>query len=127
MDVTKGVMDQVISFERRRVKLWRVVFWLAVGGLGLIIIISLVQAWQIIQERGTFDLLTLFVQDQEVIAEFWQDSLVTFYEELPHRRLTITILVTAVIALVFLATKKIRRILQKKLEQLQNYPNKTIG
>lgn len=121
MDVRKQVMEKVLAWERRRIKAWQVIFWATIVALAGILIFSLTRVFQIIQNRGTFDLLTLFAEDREVIAEFWRDSLVTFYEELPHRRLTITILVATVIALVFLVTKKARKIIQKKLGQLKKY------
>lgn len=120
-DLTKSVMDRVISLERQQVRQWRIMFWAVVGILLIIVLILLVQAWQIIQDRGTFDLLTLFQEDQDVIAEFWQDTLTTFWEELPQRRLFLTAIVGVIIGGVFLATKKTRRVLRKKLEQLQEY------
>ncbi len=114
-------MDRVVDFERRRVRKWRVIFWGVIGILAIIFVVSLIQALQIIQERGTFDLLMLFTQDQEIIAEFWQDSLATFYEELPHRRLLITVVMAVAVVGIFWLTKKGRKIIARRAEQLRKY------
>ena len=43
-------------------------------------------------EAKTFELLSLFTQDKEIIQEFWQDTLSTFFQELPVRGVVIFLL-----------------------------------
>lgn len=120
-DISAKVMEKVVDLEKRRVRRWRMVFWMVVTVLAAVALVLLWQAWQVIQERGTLDLLTLFAEDSEVVAEFWQDSLTTFFDELPQRRLELTIIAAGLIALVFLVTKRARRIIQKKSETFSKF------
>lgn len=121
-DLTNSVMKRVASWEKRRVVLWAGVFILILGILIVIFAQSALRAGTIITNRGSLELLTLFKEDPETIGEFWQDTLTTFWEELPHRRLFITFLVGGTIALVFLVTKKARKILRKKIDHLRQFP-----
>lgn len=120
-DISQKVMEKVMDLEKRRVLRWQAVFWTVVGVLAVIALALLWQAWQVIQERGTLDLLTVLTEDQEIVAEFWQDTLATFIEELPQRRLELTALVVGILALVFLVTKRARRIIQKKSETFSKF------
>lgn len=79
------------------------------------------RSWQVVTERGTLDLLTIFAEDREIVAEFWQDNLTIFWEELPHRRLVTVAVLVIVVGLIFVATKRTRQILRKKLGQLQKF------
>lgn len=121
MDVTREVMETVVSKEKTNVRRWRIVFWLVVGLLFLIGLLLGWQIWQVVQNRGSLDLLTLFGEDREIIGEFWQDNLVIFWEELPHWLLLITAVVLSLIVAVWAATKKTRQVNKKKSETFSKF------
>lgn len=114
-DLTSSVMERVAKLERRRVGLWLGVFLLILAALGFAFLVAAWQTGTLVFERGSLDLLTLFSQDPEIIGEFWQDTLTTFWEELPHRSLFILVAAGVLLPLLFVATRKGRETLRMKL------------
>lgn len=117
-------MKRVVSFEARRSKLWLRLFAALVFLLVTILAVFLIIAIRKIGERQTFDLLTLFQEDREIIAEFWQDTLLTFWEELPQRLLLMIGLAVGIIASLFWVTRRKRRVIGRKLTELAKYQRK---
>ncbi len=125
IDVTKSVMNQVVGFEKRRSFWWigKFLFILFVlGALG--IWVFWIAATEILQ-RQTLELLTLFTQDREIIAQFWQDTIMVFFEELPQRKLAVSFLALLGVVLFVLLTRKKFMIVWKKIQQLAKYGRNT--
>ncbi len=118
-DLADKVMGKIAQLERRRVTVWLTGFLLVLFVLVIILFFALWRTEEIVRVRGSLELLTLFFQDPEVIGEFWQDSLTTFWEELPHRSILITVVAVILIVYLFMASKKGRRIWQMKLSWLK--------
>lgn len=120
-DLTQPVMKRIVKFERQQILWWRVLFGVVMG-LTLLMIMGLIyQSWQIIAERGTLDLLSLFTEDRETIVDFWQDTLATFIEELPQRYLEAAFFLAGLVGAVLLLTRKARRVIKKKGETLREF------
>lgn len=120
IDMTKPVMEKVMRFEKRRSLWWLGRFFL------ILLVLSAAGLWLLwvvatqIAQRQTMELLTLFTQDREIIAEFWQDTLTVFWEELPQGKLIIIFLILAVIVLFILLTRRHRMIVWKRIRQIKN-------
>src|SRR5260221_6235185 len=106
IDVSKSVMQRVAMFERRRVAIWITLFLAGIGALVGLIGVSLWSAVQVVSERQSLELLTLFQEDPEIIHEFWRDTLATFWEELPVHLLLGVAVLCVVIILIVLVTRK---------------------
>lgn len=119
INLTGGVMSKIVRLENRRVKLWVGVFLVILAGLLLVAMVMGFLVWRAISERGTLDLLSLFLEDREIIGEFWQDTLTTFFEELPQRRILMTALAVGLAAGLILITRKSREVLRRKWEELR--------
>jgi len=121
IDVTRLVMDQVVGFEKRRSAWWigKFLFILFVlGALGIWVFWIAVTE---IFERQTLELLALFTQDREIVAQFWQDTIMVFWEELPQEKLAIGFLaLLGVVIFIFINRKNIS-IIWKKMRQLAKY------
>ena len=118
-------MNQVVGFEKRRSFWWigKFLFILFVlGALG--IWVFWIAATEILQ-RQTLELLTLFTQDREIIAQFWQDTIMVFFEELPQRKLAVSFLALLGVVLFVLLTRKKFMIVWKKIQQLAKYGRNT--
>lgn len=118
IDLTKPVMERVVRFERQRTTRWIRVFSVAVGILVVLVFVFLVRAWIRLSERHTWDLFALFLEDKEIILEFWQDTAMTFFEELPQKILLTAGAVAAGIALLFVFTVRKRAIILRKMREL---------
>lgn len=84
VDVSNRVMQRVVDFERRHVVRFKVLFFII--SLFLVVVSILVFSEVVVElnNRGSWDLLTLFGEEPEIVQEFWKDTLFTFWEEIPQ-------------------------------------------
>ena len=121
VDVSARVMNKVAVYERRRSAVWIRGFLAVVAGLaigcGLVFFLVLKD----LMEKRAFDMFELFTEDPEIIAEFWKEVLGTFWEELPQEMLLIAAIILIALVLFILITRRKRKIIEKKLHQLEKY------
>ncbi|OGG31270.1 hypothetical protein A3A63_01140 [Candidatus Gottesmanbacteria bacterium RIFCSPLOWO2_01_FULL_46_9] len=122
VDVSARVMKKIAGFERRRIAAWIRWFLAVVASLIIGCSVLLLLVVKDLMEKRTFDMLELFTEDREIIAEFWKDVLETFWDELPQEMLLVIAVMLAVLVLFVIVTAQKRRIIQKKLHQLEKYP-----
>ena len=121
IDVSKHVMDEVVHFEKKR-SLW----WLG-RFLFIFLVLLAVGVWFLwiavtqIFERRTLELLTLFKEDRETIAQFWQDTFSVFWQELPQRKLIVVALAIVAIFILLFLTRRKRAIIEQKIRHLAKY------
>ena len=120
-DISKRVMGKVVTFEEKRLSffLWNyrsilmIIFISAVAiGIGLY--------WELVT-RKAFDLLSLFAEDREIIAEYWADTLTMFYEEIPREYIVSLGICFALVFIVIFFTKPIRIKLQRILVDIAKF------
>lgn len=120
-DITEKVMERVMRFEKRRVVFWlwlfgvvTVVTLLVLAGVGYLTLRE-------ISMRESWELLTLFAEDREIITEYWRDVTETLWIGLPHALLVlIGVVFSGFFAWLFLTRRK-RTIVAKKRLQLARY------
>lgn len=124
IDLTSVVMSKVARYERGRIQSFATRFAVLLLVVSGIIMFCLgIIVWQLI-EMQAFDLLTLFHEDRQIIAEFWQDTLVVFWEQVPPLWFWGEVLSLVGFGGMLLLTRKRRVINKKKLSQLENYSKK---
>ncbi|MFZ5845609.1 MAG: hypothetical protein ACOY0S_04030 [Patescibacteria group bacterium] len=121
VDLTSRVMEKVVCFEKRKIRVWFIRFFLV-----LLIILTgvIIIGWLILLEvsqRQTLELLALFQQDPEIIAEYWPEVVATIWIELPRFSLGIVGALIAALLLVFLSTRRIRKIIGCKKRELAKH------
>ena len=114
-------MKKVVTFEKKRVIIWILRAIVLVFGFGLIGLIVLGFVSQELARTGSFELLTLFGEDKEVIAEFWQETVLTFWEELPKREVFILIFSLIITIIIIILAKKRLPIIKRKINGLEKY------
>jgi len=114
-------MKKVVTFEKKRVIIWILRAIVLVFGFGLIGLIVLGFVSQELARTGSFELLTLFGEDKEVIAEFWQETVLTFWEELPKREVFILIFSLIITIIIIILAKKRWPIIKRKINGLEKY------
>jgi len=123
VDITKSVMERIVRFEERRSKRWLTIFW----GIAILVTIflggSLLQAYIILSERRTWDLLEIFYQDREIITEFWQDTLLMFWAELPQNTLLWGSGFALFLVGYWIFTRHQRQIMKRRLAELAKRKN----
>jgi uncharacterized membrane protein (DUF485 family) len=119
--LTQKIMKKVVTFEKKRVIIWILRAIVLVFGFGLIGLIVLGFVSQELARTGSFELLTLFGEDKEVIAEFWQETVLTFWEELPKREVFILIFSLIITIIIIILAKKRWPIIKRKINGLEKY------
>lgn len=123
-DLIPKVMKRVVNFEKKQIIHWLLGFLLMTiiltGALGLALFTTL----RIFDERKIWDLLSLFMEEWEIISEFWQDTVAVIWEELPAELLTLILAVFLfLISLIVVSRKKIA-IIRKKIRYLRKKVSK---
>lgn len=121
VDVSKSVMNKVVRFERRRTLWWFGKFITTVAVLFITLLLLILLTVRVLSNRQAWDLLTLFTQDPEIISSYWQDTLWVFWEEAPHRVMFMSVIILIVIIGVIAITGRKRKILHKKLNEIDKY------
>jgi MFS-type transporter involved in bile tolerance (Atg22 family) len=121
VDVSDRVMKKVIGFEKRRTAIWLRSFAIIVTGFIAACITVFLLVVRDLLEKRAFDLFELFTQEREIIAEFWQEVLKTFWEELPQGMVFAILLIIIALVIFIFITRRKRKIIQKKLRQLEKY------
>ena len=121
IDVSQKVMKRVVNFENKRSSLWLLVIIAITAFLAITTLFIGLSALQKVLERQSLNLLTLFAEDPEIIAEFWKDTLMIFWQELPKEEIVIALLTLALLVLFeFKAGKKLLLVI-KRLKKLAKY------
>lgn len=117
-DITQSVMEKVSEFEEQRSKTWLSVFIVVLLVIGISIVASGYRAYTILAERHTLDLLEIFYQDREILAEFWQDTMMVALAELPQQTVMFGFCFAVLLVSIWVVTRHQRRIVKRRLTEL---------
>lgn len=118
IDVTKSVMEDIVLFETQRTRKWLVIFIGSIALITCLIVMVAIQTYGTLLERHTLDVLEILSQDREIISEFWQDTLLVFWEEFPQQSIFLGIGLVSMLISIFVLTKRRRKIVAKRFEEL---------
>lgn len=119
--ITHEVMNKVMEWERNRVYKWIAAFGVMVSVLVAMGGAAGWSAGQKIGERKTLDLVQIFGEDKEIVADYWQDGVRVFWEELPKADLAVGWGAVGIVVMAWLITAKKRKIVRQKLKQVIKY------
>lgn len=120
IDVSEQVMQKIVRFEETRTRVWLRRFYIFLITLVIVLGVYLWISWKTMSDLHTWDLLNLFSEDWEIITEFWSETIMTFFIELPAETLIAALVVGAGIVGAFVITKKRRKIIALRRTQLAN-------
>ncbi len=126
IDVSKSVMEKVMHFEEQRSKRWITVFVLGIAIIAIVVGIAVFMTMRLLVERETFALFEIFSQDKEIIAEFWQDTILIFIAELPQQPLLLGTGMVLLLAAVWFITRRRRKIIARRLTELAKRRQKRV-
>jgi hypothetical protein len=121
INITKQVMKNVTSYERSGISKFFLFFISSIVSLLLSSIVGFVLIIHDLLAKRAFDLFELFTQDSEIIRDFWQDALITFWDEIPANLVFIVIMLLLLLAAVLVFTRKKRYKIKNKLQHLDKY------
>jgi len=117
-EMTKSVMEKVVNYEKKRSTEW---IWKFRAILGIALLLLALLFWRIIRqviEGGSLDLLEIFLEDAEIIREFWQENVIVFFEELPQGAVVLLIALVVFSISFIVLTRKTRKIVRRRLSEL---------
>lgn len=117
-------MTKIIAFEKRRVAVWLTWFVSALLALVVFVVAAIWVFGAEVVRRQTVDLVALFAEDREIIAEFWQDTVQTIVAELPLEPLLLGAGVVGVLALLWVVTKRERGRILHRVRDLASFRGK---
>lgn len=123
-DVSNRVMKKVVDFERRHVVRFTVLFSIISF---LLVVASILVFSEVVVElnnRGSWDLLTLFGEEPEIVQEFWKDTLFTFWEEIPQGLLFIGLGLLVFLAILRFLFRGAFRSNDKKMRYISHFLRK---
>jgi len=124
IDLSNIVMSRIAKIEKKRTRAWILRFSLMLVILTLILLGVLWVIAQDIMEEKTLELLQLFLEDREIIADYWQDTLSIFWQELPHWWLVVAFILTFIAVVYLLSSRKKQQLLRRKMKELDKYQEK---
>lgn len=120
-DLTTGVMSKIARFESDRIHTYRIRIRVVLAVLGMATLASVVVIMWELYSMQAFDLLTLFAEDRQIIEEFWQETLSTFWQFVPPIWFWAVILFLMCLGGMLVVTHKRRMVNSKKLSKLTKY------
>ncbi len=117
-ELTSSVMKRVVSFEKRRISRFFILFTSVLAGLIFVFVLVSARVIADLNTQGSWDILDFFREDWEIISEFWQDSVLTFLMEFPVYKAIIAVASLICIGVIILATAHKRDNLQKKIRSI---------
>ena len=124
IDVTQSVMKNIAAIERKRIVSYRRKLLIVFSCLALLFVGAITVAFKILSDQQTLDLLTVFSEDREIIAEFWQDTVMSIFQELPLQEFAFGGIVLCTVFIVVVVTRKRRDIVSRKEKELKRYMKK---
>jgi len=125
--VVLSVMNTIMSFEKKRSTRWQA-FFRAGMGIGAVLVIGAAAAivLQLIRQ-DTLSLGELLFEDREIIMEFWQDTLLSFFAEMPLDLILLGGTTVVLVGAVLVATRKQRNRVKRKLTEIAAFEKKSGG
>jgi len=114
-------MKQITRFEKSRSSSWLRGFYAGVGVMAILVCVFFWISMQKISDLQGWDLLTIFSQDREIIRDYWQDTVMTFVEELPIESLMAAIGILGVLCLIIFITRKRRKVYEYRMRELAKH------
>lgn len=120
IEVTKQVMDEVTSFEKRRSSAWKMKFACVVLGLWIGVVWSWFTGWVEVGRRGTLDMLAILNQNAEIVLKYGGETFLAISEEVPTEILIGVFGIFLLWGFVMIEKKK-RQIVNRRLSQIKEY------
>lgn len=86
------IIDKVYRFETKKTVLEILVRICSVIGISVFVVFIGQSIYLLLMQQETLDLLDLFQEDFEIIKNYFFDTAITFFDELPKFQLTIFII-----------------------------------
>jgi hypothetical protein len=118
IDISKSVMNKVVQFERHRSRRWLRILYIVLATLAVGASAFLWISWDMLTQMQSWDLLSIFWQDKEIIADYWQETVMTFLAEIPTEIVIAAAATICMGIIIIVATRKRRKVMERRVREL---------
>lgn len=121
LDITSNVMKRIVIVEKKNLLRNLAVFVGIFASLLLAFAAVTVLFIQDVKDLGTWDVLTLFWEDREIVADYWRDVLSTFWLEVPNEYILILFGLLVISWIIYYRSRDRRKTYSLRSQKLASY------
>lgn len=121
LDITSNVMKRIVIVEKKNLLRNLAVLVGIFASLLLAFVAVTVIFIQDVKDLGTWDVLTLFWEDREIVADYWRDALSTFWLEVPNEYILILFGLLVISWIIYYRTRDRRKTYSLRSQKLASY------
>lgn len=122
--LTNKIMQKVVRFETRRTFGWLVKVIIIICFLFMVLYTVIGIIILSFRKTQSLELLSLFKENLEVVAEFWQETLAVFWLELPQKEVGEAVVLLVLLVGVGWVVRKKLPLIKKRILALNKYQKK---
>jgi len=120
-NITARVMKRVVGIEKKMLVKTLAMLFIVFTSMFVIFAVVIIAFIKDVRDLGTWDVLTLFWEDREIVADYWRDALSTFWLEVPNEYVFIFLGVLVISWIIYQGTREKRKMYSLRSQKLASY------
>ena len=114
-------MKRVVGIEKKMLGKTLAMLLIVFTSMFVIFAVVIIAFIKDVRDLGTWDVLTLFWEDREIVADYWRDALSTFWLEVPNAYIFILLGVLVISWILYYRTRDRRKMYSLRSQKLASY------
>ena len=114
-------MKRVVGIEKKMLVKTLTMLFIVFTSMFVIFAVVIIAFIKDVRDLGTWDVLTLFWEDREIVADYWRDALSTFWLEVPNEYILILFGVLVISWILYYRTRDRRKMYSLRSQKLASY------
>ncbi len=114
-------MKRVVGIEKKMLGKTLAMLLIVFTSMFVIFAVVIIAFIKDVRDLGTWDVLTLFWEDREIVADYWRDALSTFWLEVPNAYIFILLGVLVISWIIYFRTREKRKMYSLRSQKLASY------
>ena len=120
-NITARVMKRVVGIEKKMLVKTLTMLFIVFTSMFVMFAVVIIAFIKDVRDLGTWDVLTLFWEDREIVADYWRDALSTFWLEVPNEYILILFGVLVISWILYYRTRDRRKMYSLRSQKLASY------
>lgn len=114
-------MKRVVGIEKKMLVKTLIMLFIVFTSMFVIFAVVIIAFIKDVKDLGTWDVLTLFWEDREIVADYWRDALLTFWLEVPNEYILILFGLLVISWIIYYRTREKRKTYSLRSQKLASY------
>ncbi len=114
-------MKRVVGIEKKMLVKTLTMLFIVFTSMFVMFAVVIIAFIKDVRDLGTWDVLTLFWEDREIVADYWRDALSTFWLEVPNEYILILFGVLVISWILYYRTRDRRKMYSLRSQKLASY------